>query len=248
MRPRLYRASTSLALRSVIDSRHRALDLATTLALIASPRDQQACKRVRSLRDSVETSFLQEAFFPDLRQSWPWLELYPLRGMVGNAGLLGPTLLHFELEADGCTVHAADPKGREPESVVQREYDLVFPTTVVPLGQLRRQCAAWRESREPRRLGVLPFVVPSVCKFTAGDLKKLRAYFHVDRIYALLPSSDLWSVPFADWTAKQWNRRGNVSALWDLKSGEVLWAHGTGDLAWIRRTGQPPKQFFDWPD
>jgi hypothetical protein len=211
-------------------------------------RDEQAYLREPALCDSLEASFLQEAFFPDLRQSWPWLELYPLRGMVGNAGLLGPTLLHFELEADGCTVHAADLDGRSPESIVQREYDLVFPTTVVPLGQLRRECPEWRESREPRRLGVLPFVVPSVCKFTAGDLKKLRAYFHVDLIYALLPSLDVWPVPFADWTADQWNHPDNVSALWDLKSGQVLWARGTGDLAWIRRTGRPPKQFFRWPD
>ena len=175
------------------------------------------------------------------------MELYPLRGMVGNAGLFGPTLLHFELEADGCTAHPADPKGRDPESVVQREYDLVFPTTVVPLGQLRRSCGV------AKKLPTTPAGRAAVHRAKHLSIPARRS----EEATGLLPGSpylrpvavdDLWSVPFEDWTADQWNHPDNVSALWDLKAGEVLWAHGTGDLAWIRSTGQPPKQFFGWPD
>jgi hypothetical protein len=211
----------------------------------APGRDTKAYNQSSTLLAGLEANVLQEAFFPDVRRSWPWLGLYHLSGMVGNATLVGPTLLHFEFEADGCTLHAVDSQRRESEAVVLREYDLVFPTTVVPLGQLRQRCAAWRKYREPRRLGVLPFVVPSV-KFTQKDLEKLRAYFCVDRIYALLPSRNLWSVRFADWQSADWNHSENVSALWNLKSGGVLWARGTGDLSWISQEGRPPDTFFGW--
>ena len=40
-------------------------------------------------------------------------------------------------------------------------YDLTFPMTAVPLGQLRRECGEWRSDRWYRPLGVAPFLLPA---------------------------------------------------------------------------------------
>jgi hypothetical protein len=165
--------------------------------------------------------------------------------MIGDATLSGPELLCFEYEADGFTVRPTDLAGERPRELVERGYDLVFPTTVVPLGELRRHCQAWRTSPEPRRLGVLPFVVPSVgSRLSPRDSVKLREYFGVQRIYALLPSESLWSKPFAEWQQADWMHPENLSALWDLEKNVVLWAKGTGTLDWIRKHGVSVEKFF----
>ncbi len=70
-------------------------------------------------------------------------------------------------------------------------------------------------------------------------------YFHVDHIYALLPRVELYSKPFDQWSADDWNDQENLSAPWDIKAGQVLWARGVRDIDWVRQNGQAPEAFLD---
>jgi hypothetical protein len=197
-----------------------------------------------SVGAALMVAFLQEAFFPDLRHSWPPLGLCALQGMIGDGALVGPAIVDFTFEADGRTVRYGDGSGTSSAIVQQHEYDLVFPLSVIPLGNLRQRCAVWRQSRDPRRLGVLPFLVPSL-RFTKRDARDVREYLQVKWIYALMPRFTLWQKPFAEWTAGDWNDRENLSVLWDLQEGAALWARGTGNLAWIRTNGLPAAQLLE---
>ena len=199
----------------------------------------------------LHASALQEAFFPKLQTSWPPLGLCDLSGWIGDATLLGPTFVEFNFEDDGRRVEFADPQGDAPAELVGRGYDLTFPMTAVPLGQLRRECANWRTDRELRPLGVAPFLLPALHDVWCEHAEFLQETFGVPHIYCLLPRFELWSKRFSDWNDDDWNHPENLSALWDLsgrltgKPGQVLWARGAHDIDTVSRIGRPAPEFLE---
>ena len=60
----------------------------------------------------------------------------------------------------------------------------------------------------------------------------------------LLPNPDHWEWLFADHSREEWNE-GSASALWDRKTGKVLYADGIHTATSIRKkgVGQP---LDDW--
>jgi hypothetical protein len=192
---------------------------------------------------SVYSSTLQEGFWPDLSHSFPMFNCFHLRGRIGDAMLIGPGLVEFDLERDGRTVHPVDLEGRYPEEVTRSGYDLVFPMTAVPLGELRRQCPEWRSDREYRSLGVVPFLAPDAAECWSRQSQRLLQLFKVDRIFALLPRIEFWSKPFAEWTDEDWKTSG-LSALWDIRFGRVLWAKGAHHVDEMQSIGKPIEEFL----
>ena len=147
------------------------------------------------------------------------------------------------MEQDGRTVHFSDPEGREPAPLVSMGYDLTFPMPAIPLGNLRGACDPWRTDRLSQTLGVAPFLFPELHRIWTHHTTHLRATFQVHRIFALLPRLELWSKPFADWTKEDWSTCG-LSAMWDLDTGLVLWAHGAHHVDEMCTTGRPATEFF----
>ena len=199
---------------------------------------------------SWQASLLQEAFKPTLSSSWAPLQLFCLEGEIGDAKLVGPGLVEFQLESDGKTVHFGDPEGASPLELVQRGYNLTSPMTAVPLGRLRRECGEWRSDRWYRPLGVAPFLLPALHDVWPAHAEFLQETFKVPHIYCLLPRFELWSKRFSDWTDEDWNDPENLSALWDLSgqltgtAGQVLWARGTHDIQEMPKRGLPAPEFL----
>jgi hypothetical protein len=189
------------------------------------------------------SSIIQEAFWPDLSRSFPMFNLFHLRGKIGDAMLTGPGLVEFDRESDGRTVHPVDLEGKRPEEVARFGYDLVFPMTAVPLGNLRMQCPKWRSERKYRPLGVAPFLLPGLDKIWSKHSEIFSNLFKVDRIFALLPRIELWSKPFNQWTDEDWKTCG-LSALWDIESGKVLWAKGPQCVDGMHEIGKPIEEFI----
>ncbi|MFC1713106.1 hypothetical protein ACFL6S_05530 [Candidatus Poribacteria bacterium] len=187
---------------------------------------------------------LQEAFWPDLSNSFPMLNLFHLQGRIGDALLTGPGLVEFDIENDGHTVHLVDRKGRRPEAIVSRGYDLVYPMTAVPLGELRKQCPEWRTERIYRSLGIWHFLLPGTEDIWSEKAEIFSQIFRVDRIFAMMPRFELWSKPFDEWTDEDWETCG-LSALWDIKSGRVLWAEGTHHVDEMQKIGKPIEEFLE---
>lgn len=198
-----------------------------------------------------QASALQEAFFPTLQASWAPLGLMHLRGCIGNATLSGPALISFGFDDTSTTVDFTDSNGDTPVELVQRGYDLTFPMTTVPLGQLRRECGEWRSDRWYRSLGVAPFLLPALHYVWSQHAEFLQKTFGVPHIYCLLPRFELWSKRFSDWTDADWHDPENLSALWDLSGhltgtpGRVLWARGTHNINEIPKFGLPAPDFLE---
>lgn len=203
-----------------------------------------------TLRLSLIASILQEAFNPSLESSWPSFGLFTLAGRVADATLVAPGVIALDIETDGRTLHFADPQGENPAKLVLRGYDLTFPMTAVPLGQLRRECGEWRSDRWYRPLGVAPFLLPALRDVWPAHAEFLQESFKVPHIYCLLPRFELWSKRFRDWTDADWRDPENLSALWDLSGhltgtpGQVLWARGAHDINVMPRIGLPAPQFL----
>ncbi|MEK7400561.1 MAG: hypothetical protein AAB116_26755, partial [Candidatus Poribacteria bacterium] len=141
------------------------------------------------------------------------------------------------------TVHPVDLQGERPKEIARYGYDLVFPMTAIPLGNLRRQCSEWRSSRRLRPMGVLPFLFHSSGNVWARYPEKFLDLFKVDRIFTLMPDIEYWSKPFSDWTDDDWSNCG-LSALWDIRSGRVLWAKGAHKVDEMNNIGKPIEEFL----
>lgn len=209
----------------------RDLDLARALARASA-----------AFGDCLLSSFLQEGFWPDLSRSLPMFKCFHLQGKIGDAMIAGPGLVEFDLEKGG-TVHLTDRDGNLPEEAVKYGYHLVFPMTAIPLGKLRRNCPEWRADRRYRPLGVLPFLYAGSEEAWAKYSDEMLKRFRVKQIFALMPRIQLWSKRFDCWTEEDWRTCG-LSALWDIASGQVLWAEGAHHIEEMRRVGKPVREFL----
>ncbi len=181
----------------------------------------------------LATSFLQEAFFPNLSNSWPALGLQTLKGNIGDAILTAPAEFRFDLL--GRTVLSMNKTGVECPELA--DYDLCFPMTAIPLGPLRQNFPDWRVDR---RLCVLPFLLPGIAKPLKDKTKKLLP---IGEIYAFQPDESLWFKPFDEWTPEDWQHKGHRSLLWDIKKATVLKAPGVHTRTEIRTIGKPFTKF-----
>lgn len=225
-------------------TRDRALDLAEALDLdLARVLTDDLVRIDPSFQECLLFSVFQEAFWPGLSHSFPMLNLFHLRGVVGDGMIVGPGLVEFDLESDGRTVHPMDLQGKRPEELARRGYDLVFPMTSVPLGELRRQCPDWRSDRRYSPMGTAPFLFPGLDESWAEHSEELLPLFKVERIFALLPRMELWSKRFAQWTEEDWETCG-LSALWDIRSGRVLWAKGAHHVDEMQEVGKTAEEFL----
>lgn len=199
----------------------------------------------------LQSSILQEAFFPELSRSWAPLGMCALRGAISDGILQSPGQVRLETESDDRTLRFSDPSGVEPTSLVERGYDVCFPMTAVPIGKLRRDCAQWRSDRHIRQLGVAPFLLPHDDSWTTGYSPKINfETFGVSHIWCLIPRFELWSKSFADWTEYDWNDPENLSALWDLSGefsgtrGKILWTRGAHNIDQVAKIGLVAPDFL----
>lgn len=190
-------------------------------------------------------SILQEAFWPDLPNSLPIFDLQHLKGFIGDASLTGPGLVHLSLaNNDDTSVLYDDLAGVDSEIIIEYQYDLIFPMTAIPIGHLRQGCPKWRRNRLYRQMGVMPFLYPGldehIKKYSIGYYNKYKVKY----IYSLLPDLRLWSLPFSQWSQKDWTSNV-ISALWDVEGGRILWAIGAQRIEDMIKNGHPYKEIFN---
>ena len=161
-------------------------------------------------KDLLASHFVQEGFWPSLRESWPPLRVFHRQGQIGEAFLTAPVVCKFAKA--------------QPEATVleEREYDLCFPLTAIRLARLRREAYRWVTDRDLRLRAVLPFLFPGNDRLWSQHGATLRAEIGVDSLYALIPAPGLWWKRFTQWTAADLRHLDNISILWNLSTGEVL--------------------------
>ena len=239
-----------LAMRA-IDRGAKRLNPKGTVPTLQQSLDEALGTPLNTLLDRTDcrmSSILQDAFCPSLERSWPVLDLFGYRGLIGQHQLSAPGIVEL---SDSLTPGA----GLDPQinigSIEQLGYDLTFPMTSIPLGALRRDLPEWCSNRDFRPLGVAPFLLGSLHDLWPAHAAFLQERFKVPHIYCLLPGFELWSKRFDDWTDADWHDPENLSALWDLsgqltgKAGQVLWARGTHDIHDMPKIGLQAPEFLD---
>ena len=121
-------------------------------------------------------------------------------------------------------------------------YDLTFPYTAIPLAELRKRFPEWTTERGFRALCMLPFLFgQEPHERWRGRLQDHRPF---DSLLLFLPNPSHWQWRFADHSRDEW-AQGSASALWNLKTGEVLYADGIHTTASIQNKGVG-KPLDDW--
>ena len=227
--------------RDLALARARARALALALARdLARALDRALGK---SFSHSLQLSFLNEAFWPSLPESFPPLGLPAPPEGLSAALHLAPTVLWFGT-GDGAEKRAA-ARWQEIWG-----YDLLMPFSAVAGPPLLRRFSQWVQDRYWRSLLTLPFLIPDE-ELVREISEAVRKDEDCDALvkaglYALLPRPDLWEKPFADWTEEDC-RWGGYSVWWDIANGRTLWAVGTVIRADIANRGQPLDAFLDSP-
>jgi hypothetical protein len=195
-------------LRGVVsNARVGALALALALAL---DRDRtESGWRGVLLASGILSHLASEAFGSPLSECLPATGLAGLPGSLTDLSLTGPLHVHAAAEA------VAPPKWLAA-------YDVAFPCTVFLLSSLRQTFPDWTVQKL-RRLYMLPLLYgqePS--QYWRQRLSEDRPF---DSLLLFLPNPDHWEWLFADHPLEEWEQ-GSASALWDLKTGKVLYADG----------------------
>ena len=232
-----------LALTLTFDlDRASALDPARNLAL-ARDLAQSHISSYISWHLSLTLDLLPEALADDLSHSFPALGVCGLKGRAGDGWLIAPAWIEWNVDSEMVGLRRESPKQQWFHRLINKNYDLVFPLTNVPLGQLRRACPEWRTDRRFRALGVLAYFFLGSEKWLKRNSQKLLDLFKVPHIHALMPKPELWLTRFDDWAETDWSTCG-LSALWDIKSGVIYWAEGAHHADDMKRVGKPIEQFI----
>ncbi len=196
-----------------------------------------------ALRICLDGRLLSEGFYPSLELSFPLLWVGNLEGQIGDGYLDAPGIVSFDLKSDDRAIRTGDPDGKRPGEIVDRGYDLVFPFSGIPLGNLRQKCEGWRRDRGLAAMGILPFLWHG----NDGLWRKHARAFHkilgIREIYVLFPEFELWNKKFIEWTDDDWEKCG-LSAHWDVETGVVLWARGGHHKQAMRVIGRPIDEFI----
>ncbi len=192
---------------------------------------------------SLTLHLLPEAFADDLNHSFPAFGVCGLKGRAGDGWLIAPGWIEWDVDPVSAEVCRDSPKQQWSQPLIDKSYDLVFPLTNVPLGQLRRDCPEWRSNRSFRALGILAYFFLGSEEWLKKQGQKFLELFKVPSIHALMPKPELWLKRFDDWTETDWNTCG-LSALWDIESGIVYWAEGAHNADDMKQIGKPIELFI----
>ena len=105
---------------------------------------------------------------------------------------------------------------------------------------LRRLEPEWLEERAYRNVFMLPFLLGKEPDRWRAHLKKHPPTFK--RLMLFMPNPDLYESHFNDFTKQEWCR-GAASALWNLETGQLLYAHGIHTEKSLHAEGRP---FLEW--
>jgi hypothetical protein len=183
-------------------------------------------------------SLLSEAFWPSLERSFAPLAMEGANGLLGDLHLMGPLSL-------ATAEHAATtpdlPRWLE-------SYHLCSPLVGVPLASLRRAPAhparGWIEERWYCSLFTLPFLFG--CEPGTKWRERHEAIIHLlctDHLMLFLPHPELMEKSFGEFTDGDLDRC--ASALWDIETGEVLYADGVHSRGRLRSEGLPLQEWIE---
>jgi hypothetical protein len=179
-----------------------------------------------SLATAAETHVISEGLWPSLDCSYAGFELSGLNARVDQLSLSGP--MHTSLE----------PKCNEPDWLQQ--YDLCAPFTAIPLASLKHKFPPWNVERVWRSFLTFPLLV---------GFEPWANYFQVTpgrrpfaTIMLFLPNPEHYEWLFDEHTPEEWSQ-GSASAIWDLTTGQILYADGVHTEASLRKHG---KSFSEW--
>jgi len=195
-------------------------------------------------RFSLMLHLLPEAFASDLSRSLPALGVCGLKGRAGDGWLVAPGWIEWDVDPVTAEVRRESPKQHWSQYLIDKNYDLVFPLTHIPLGRLRRDCQKWRSDRSFHASGVLAYFLLGSEEWLKEQRQEYLNLFKVPHIHALMPKPELWLKRFDNWTETDWNTCG-LSALWDIESGVVYWAEGAHHADDMKRVGKPIQQLID---
>jgi hypothetical protein len=228
--------SFELAEDSVIDPNGLARDN-------ARDRVSRLCRAINNApllcyKAHCEMSLLSEAFWPSLDRSFAPLAMERAEGLLGDLHLLGPLSL-------ATAEHAASTPGL-PGWL--ESYHLCGPLVGVPLASLRRAPAqparGWIEERWYSSLFTLPFLFG--CEL--GNIWRERNHeistqLGTDHLMLFLPHPELMEKSFAEFTDGELALC--ASAIWDIRTGDVLYADGVHSRESLRSEGLPLEEWIE---
>lgn len=239
----------ALALPRVLDrartgvlDRDRDRALASALDRELNPHPASALNRKlkasrRAERETLFTSLVEshlawEGLGECLANSHPAFGLSPIAARLHELRFMGP--LHVTVESTEDTAE----DWLEP-------FDLIAPFTGVPLAELRNKSPQWAVERHLRVVYMLPFLFGS--EPHSSWRQRLERDRPFDLLLLFLPNPDHYEWLFHEHSREEW-AQGSASALWDLKTGKVLYADGIHDEASLRQHGEPLRKWLDVPD
>ncbi|MEZ5941791.1 MAG: ATP-binding protein [Planctomycetaceae bacterium] len=235
--------------RAMSFARNRARDLASDFIGVLSEKLAYAVTRdivrkgarIRArelsrhlpLRRLALTHFASESLWPSLRQCHPGLGLTGGDTTLGQINLLGP--IHIKAASNALPVWIA-------------AYDLCAPFTGISLPRLSTHCPTWRANRGWRRLLLLPFLYGETPGNNWGPRFRMQSELRmIDRLLLFMPNPEHEEWLFDEHTRDEWNA-GSASALWDLHTDEVLYAHGIHTEESMRQVGKPLMEWLGIDD
>ncbi|MES2707257.1 MAG: hypothetical protein V4726_11715 [Verrucomicrobiota bacterium] len=174
----------------------------------------------------IRLHILSESFQPSLEEALPALGWGPQRGTLRDYHLAGP--LHFVLKNPLPPEHWLDA------------YDAAVPATGLALRRLRKARPSWLEHRAERALFLLPLLSGGEPE---GWRDKLRRNHPFARLMLFLPNPDHCEWLFIEHPQEEWTQ-GSASALWDLETGEVLYADGIHTEESLRTEGRTLREWL----
>jgi hypothetical protein len=209
----------------------RALDLAKQWWIVVLP-------------EAAYSHLFQEAYFPDLQQSWPPLAAYSsCKGLIGDAQLVGPGQFLLQPDSTGALIPANDHPGNE--KLRTHGFDLCLPMTTIPLGSSQMR-AQWKSNRRARLLCMLPFLFPAH-RGTWRTYDSFPKLSGTEELYLLVPPYELWYKPFAEWAPEDWSDPAHLCLLYDNRTGETLISHGDGVVSreQTKKSGKPYREYAE---
>lgn len=193
----------------------------------------------------LEAHFFPELLQPSLEDAYPPLSLSGAVGAVGHLRVAGPLVL--------CSPIA-------PLPIWAQDLDLLVPMTGIPLGPLASNCPRWATERRLRPLFTLPFLLGFVPYRWKGHTRDIANFLGVDSLLAFVPNLAHWDaafsrIPEADFgdgpvpeflPEETWKNSG-VTALWDIKGNQVLWAEKFCSREEVRKVGKPLRDWAENP-
>lgn len=179
-------------------------------------------------RALVETHVASEGLWPSVAESLPAMGLSNSSIHLSDMSLSGP--LHFDVQQNSSASWLD-------------HYHVTSPFTGIPLQRLQRAFPNWVNDRKWRALFMMPFLFGAHFMPVSRDLRFPTCNSAFDFLMLFMPNPDHYEWLFAEHTQEEWNQ-GSASALWDLKTGEVLYADGIHTEASLRSEGQPLKEWL----